>query len=94
MDVNVYASDPRHAPSLIGNHENTEIGNFLRDYLDLDLEPITEELKAKGAMFGPYGEDGLQTSWLGNLPAGKKALDEVDHYQGDFKRNLECGHLH
>lgn len=47
MDVNIYASSPKHAPQLVGNHENTEIGKFMAAYLDLDLEPITKALKDK-----------------------------------------------
>jgi hypothetical protein len=30
---------------LIGNHENTDVGKFLHEYLDLDLEPITKDLR-------------------------------------------------
>lgn len=37
----------------MGNTENTEIGVFIAEYLDLDLEPITEELKRKNVDIGP-----------------------------------------
>src|SRR5690242_4724555 len=30
-DVNIYTSDPKAAAPLIGNHENTEVGEFLRN---------------------------------------------------------------
>jgi len=49
VDVNIYAAgDPQHE-RLRGNHENTEIGKFIQDYLELDLEKITEALNARYA---------------------------------------------
>ena len=80
VDVNIYASKPEHARALIGNHENTEIGDFIRDYLDVDLDAVTEELRKAGAML----HMGLQ------LPENRTQAD-LDHYQGDFKRSLDCG---
>ena len=85
--MNIYASNPKHARPLIGNHENTEIGTFLREYLDVDTEAVTKELKEQ-----------LKTSsrfrnWLGkSVGDGVNTVKELDHYQGDFKkRGLECG---
>ena len=75
-DVNIYASDPKQAAKLRGNHENTEVGHFLRDYLDLSLEDITEELKAAK-------DDGRLPDVAMDLP--QWALGK-DHYAGDFKR--------
>ena len=72
----------------MGNHENTEVGNFLRDYLDLDLEPVTKELQAKAKTFRMLGDDGAELNWLGQ-PRPEKL--KLDHYHGDFKRSLECG---
>lgn len=93
-DVNIYASNPKHARKLIGNHENTEVGDFLCDYLDLDLKPITEELIAKGAAFDTFSAEGLRESWMGKpIPSGRE-LDHMDHYHGDFKRSLEYEHSH
>jgi alkaline phosphatase len=45
VDVNIYGSAGTEA--LRGNHENTEIGKFLRDYLDVDVDAITKELREK-----------------------------------------------
>lgn len=81
LDVNIYASSPKHAKPLIGNHENTEIGDFIRDYLDLDLEPITTELN-NGRWLG-------NRSWMGKSLAEAPRTEELDHYHGDFKRALE-----
>lgn len=85
VDVNIYASKPKHARQLIGNHENTEIGEFIRDYLDVDMDAVTQELKEKGAVLAKTD------SWQGKeLPENQTHAD-LDHYQGDFKRSLDCG---
>lgn len=94
VDVNIYASDPKAARALVGNHENTEVGHFLSDYLDLDLEPITAELRENGAAFDTLQKDGSKVSWMGKPLSTNKNLEDTDHYHGDFKRSLECGHEH
>lgn len=43
VDVNIYGT--AGSSPLRGNHENTDIGRFLRDYLDVTVDGITEELK-------------------------------------------------
>lgn len=45
VDVNIYGS--AGSEKLRGNHENTEVGKFLRDYLDLNVDDITKELEEK-----------------------------------------------
>ena len=104
VDVNIYASSPQDAKALVGNHENTEVGNFLRDYLDLDLEPITKDLVEKGAVFQLGGMDADADgekqkqegswSWMGKKLEEGRRLDGMDHYHGDFKRSLEWGDGH
>lgn len=43
VDVNLYAYG--HKSKLLrGNHENTDIGDFIVDYLKLDLDDITKRL--------------------------------------------------
>ncbi|ORX94248.1 alkaline phosphatase [Basidiobolus meristosporus CBS 931.73] len=44
VDVNLYAYGA-DSHQLAGNHENTEIGRFIRNYLSLDLDSITASLK-------------------------------------------------
>lgn len=44
VDVNIYASGDPQFEKLRGNHENTEIGKFIKEYLELDLETVTELL--------------------------------------------------
>ncbi|SCU85074.1 LADA_0D05556g1_1 [Lachancea dasiensis] len=51
VDVNIYAHSNRQKTwynileSLLGNHENTEIGQFMANYLDLDLDKVTDLIK-------------------------------------------------
>ncbi|KAL2682658.1 hypothetical protein Neosp_007111 [[Neocosmospora] mangrovei] len=47
VDVNIYSSGGPGTDAIRGNVENTEVGKFLRDYLDVDVDVITEELKEK-----------------------------------------------
>lgn len=47
VDVNIYSSGGPHAEDIHGNVENTDIGKFLRSYLDVDTEAVTKELKEK-----------------------------------------------
>jgi alkaline phosphatase len=88
VDVNIYSSDARYAAGLVGNHENTDVGHFLKDYLELDLEPVTQELRKKGIELQSVGE-----SWLGKHVGEKKHIDHVVDYHGEFKRDLEWGHV-
>ncbi|KAI9801880.1 MAG: hypothetical protein M1833_002194 [Piccolia ochrophora] len=77
-DVNIYGT--ASALDLKGNHENTEIGEFIRDYLELDLGAITQELKDKGIHLEIMGE-----GWMGELPGVDERLDGDSHYEGHFK---------
>jgi alkaline phosphatase len=43
VDVNIYAYG-HQSERLRGNHENTDIGDFIVNYLDLDLNDITKRL--------------------------------------------------
>lgn len=47
VDVNIYSSGGPAAEDIRGNVENTDVGKFLRKYLDVDVDAITEELMAK-----------------------------------------------
>ena len=78
-DVNIYSSDPRAALALVGNHENTEVGDFLRNYLDVDVEAITKELREKGAGLTVTDVNGAQISWMGNVAEEGERLDGQTH---------------
>ena len=85
VDVNIYGSAGTEV--LRGNHENTEIGEFIRDYLELDLGSVTRKLKERGTQFDVVTADGEVVSWMGRLPEhGGRELDELDTYHGDFRR--------
>ncbi|KAJ4351840.1 vacuolar alkaline phosphatase [Didymosphaeria variabile] len=98
-DVNIYASDPKAALPLVGNHENTEVGEFLRSYLGVDVEAVTKELKKKDKELKMLGEGG---DWMGKVPEEGERLDGQTHlasYSGDFKKRgvvhgEECGCEH
>ncbi|KAK7729389.1 vacuolar alkaline phosphatase [Cytospora paraplurivora] len=47
VDVNIYSSGGPQAENIHGNVENTDVGKFLRDYLDVKVDSITAELKEK-----------------------------------------------
>lgn len=47
VDVNIYSSGGRWAEGVRGNVENTDVGKFLRNYLDVDVDEITRELLDK-----------------------------------------------
>lgn len=78
VDVNIYSSGGGGADRLRGNVENTQIGEFLRDYLDVEVEEVTRELRkglgrdsaasvkieVEGGEYGPMGEQVHPESWL------------------------------
>ncbi|KAL8979283.1 MAG: hypothetical protein Q9177_006184, partial [Variospora cf. flavescens] len=89
VDVNIYASDPDQASPLRGNRENTDVGRYLAEYLDLGdlVEEVTRDLLVGGGKEKGKG-------WM-----GRRLEDEVvgkvrDHYEGDFKvRRREEGSM-
>jgi alkaline phosphatase len=93
VDVNIYASSSKDAWPLVGNHENTEIGQFMADYLDLDVENTTKHLQSSSAWSFAGGEvdrpfaEGLDT-YHGEF---RKRSLEVD---GMEKRECGCGGMH
>lgn len=47
VDVNIYSSGGSGTDAIRGNVENTEVGDFLRDYIGVDVEAVTKELRKK-----------------------------------------------
>jgi len=70
----------------VGNHENTEVGKFIADYLSLDLDSVTRQLKHTSS--SPPGTDGASNkySWMGNALEDDVVVDKLDSYHGDFRR--------
>ncbi|KAI5367190.1 putative alkaline phosphatase, alkaline-phosphatase-like, core domain superfamily [Septoria linicola] len=91
-DVNIYTSDPIAAKKLRGNHENTEVGEFLRDYLGAgdEVEKVTALLQKHA-----HKSAGAHVEFLGEVPEEGERLDGQDHldgYHGDHKtrRGKRC----
>jgi alkaline phosphatase len=74
VDVNIYSSDRHASKKLHGNHENTEVGEFLRWYLDVEdeVKEVTKELKEK--LDVSSGE-----SWLGAIPSQEDLAKVESH---------------
>lgn len=47
VDVNIYSSGGPGTEAIRGNVENTDVGKFLREYLNVDVDDITKELNDK-----------------------------------------------
>lgn len=88
VDVNIYASDPRKASRLVGNRENTDVGAFLRWWLDLDAEvdAVTSELRHKMRIAGADGEAALPST-----ADAADAVDVADAYHGDYDLHFGRG---
>ncbi|KAJ5698881.1 hypothetical protein N7462_000886 [Penicillium macrosclerotiorum] len=101
VDVNIYASSTEDAWPLVGNRENTDVGGFLADYLDVDVAAVTKRLQSSSYWTASGEETTVQEkySWLGDPLGSNVRTEGMDTYHGDFKkRSLEedcgCGALH
>lgn len=88
VDVNIYGS--KGSDRLRGNHENTDVGGFIRDFLEIDLDAVTEELKKKGvAKQSADAEAHTEYPWMGRSlhELAKEGFEtaDVDCYHGEFK---------
>lgn len=73
VDVNIYGSKGTEA--LKGNHENTDVGKFLRDYLNVDVDAITRELNEKASAF-----EIQRAGWTGRIPSEEDLMNAENHY--------------
>ncbi|KLU89157.1 alkaline phosphatase, partial [Magnaporthiopsis poae ATCC 64411] len=71
VDVNVYSSGGPGTEKIRGNVENTDIGRFLAEYLDVQdgVKEVTKELKESRTAGGPQ----TQQQSVGAEPAGYEA---------------------
>lgn len=56
---------------MVGNNENTDVGAFLANYLDLDVDAVTKRLKS-AAYWTASGEESTtqeKYNWMGD-PVG------------------------
>jgi alkaline phosphatase len=83
----------------LGNHENIEIGSFLAEYLDVDVEAITKKLQLSSSFTTTSSADKAQAqakqpadfSWMGDPLGIDLNVDHIDMYHGDFrKRSLSA----
>ncbi|KAK6349007.1 hypothetical protein TWF730_009767 [Orbilia blumenaviensis] len=92
VDVNIYAYPREKVKKLWGNHENTEIGEFLRNYLDVDVDSITKKLRKEGTHAKWMGKelDEILTETEKSMGVGGKVgevtVDGLDGYHGVHKR--------
>ena len=76
VDVNIYGT--AGSSDLQGSHENTDIGKFLRKYLDVDVKDITEELREMNLS---RTEDNGEVSWTGRIPSGQDIESALQHHE-------------
>jgi alkaline phosphatase len=74
VDVNIYGTAGSSA--LRGNHENTDIGIFLRDYLNVNVNDITEDLKATKSF---RVVDNREHAWTGRIPSEKEIQSVLEY---------------
>ncbi|CAP94643.1 hypothetical protein E8E15_006511 [Penicillium rubens] len=87
VDVNIYASSTKGAWPLVGNNENTDVGDFLADYLDLDVDNVTKLLQdTKSGILQSY-------DWMGDRLGLNFHTEGLDTYHGDFRKRSpdDCG---
>lgn len=62
------------------------MGDFIREYLDVDVDAVTRELRQRGAVLEQTKK------WMGEPVGDARAMNRGDHYEGDFKlRKRDCG---
>lgn len=72
---------------MVGNHENTEVGDFLADYLDLNVDNVTKLLQdSKSGILQSY-------DWMGDRLGLTFHTEGLDAYHGDFRKRSadDCG---
>ncbi|KAI1102609.1 alkaline phosphatase-like protein [Jackrogersella minutella] len=62
VDVNIYSSGGPGADAIRGNVENTDVGIYLREYLNVDVDAVTKELNEKMTSKRILGMVGYETT--------------------------------
>jgi alkaline phosphatase len=75
VDVNIYGYA---ADVLRGNHENIEVGGFLRDYLNVDVDAITSKMNSTSRV----------KSEVSLIAAGMDDQALFGHYEERLQKNL------
>lgn len=79
VDVNIYAYPAEGSETVRGNHENIEVGRFLQDYLDLDVKPITQELRKSLSAFSTLQSD--EKPWTGRIPTEAELKERFEEHE-------------
>lgn len=79
MDVNIYSSGGPGADAIRGNVENTDVGKYLREYLNVDVDAITKELNKKVNEKRSLGMIGLEIGTEDTDENGVSA-QSLDHW--------------
>ena len=68
---------------MVGNNENTDVGDFLANYLDLNVDNVTKLLQDSKP-----GND-----WMGDRLGLNFHAEGLDTYHGDFRKRSadDCG---
>jgi alkaline phosphatase len=77
VDVNIYGTShgTSGCDSIRGNNENTDVGKFLRKYLDVDVNSITKELNRE------FSVSEAGTSWMGKMPTSEDITAVLGHHE-------------
>ena len=77
----------------MGNNENTDVGSFLADYLNLDVSAVTELLKSSGSWMvdSTAHETVPEFHWMGHPLDEDVRVEGLDTYHGDFRKRSTCG---
>lgn len=76
VDVNIYGS--KGSDALRGNHENIEVGEFLRNYLEVDVQAVTDELVEKSTTLWNSAQSG---DGFGHIPTDEEIQFASMHYE-------------
>ncbi|KAI1399678.1 alkaline phosphatase-like protein [Hypoxylon fuscum] len=79
VDVNIYSSGGPGADAIRGNVENTDVGKYLREYLNVDVDAITKELNKKVNEKRSLGMIGLEIGTEDTDENGVSA-QSLDHW--------------
>lgn len=79
----------------MGNNENTDVGSFLADYLDVSVDDVTKRLKSSGSWNPPGAADANtevnEFAWMGHPLEEYVRTEGLDTYHGDFRKRSTCG---
>jgi alkaline phosphatase len=82
VDVNIYGTVG--SSILRGNHENTDVGKFLREYLDVNVDAVTEELNKKSKALNKMD---VEAGWTGKIPTGEELQIVLQHHEETYGKS-------